>query len=88
MKNTDLFIILYGALLFSTVVALSLLAVERIDIYVALFAIEFFVASELTSPFGSAESRRKTVMGILLLLVFAGIVLERIAEILGWMVAQ
>lgn len=83
MKNTDLFIILYAALLFSTVVLLSLLSVESIDIYVALFAMEFFVASELTSPFGSAESRRKTVMGILLLVIFAGIVLERIVEILG-----
>ncbi len=83
MKNADLFIIMYATLLFSTVVLLSLLSVERIDIYVALFAIEFFVASELTSPFRSAESRRTTVMGILLLVIFAGIVLERIAEILG-----
>jgi hypothetical protein len=83
MKNTDLFIIFYGALLFSTVVVLSLLAVDSVDIYVALFAIEFFVASELTSPFGSAESRRRTIMGVLLLVIFAGIVLERIAEILG-----
>ncbi len=83
MKNTDLFIILYGAILFSTVILLSLLNEQSIDIYVALFTMEFFVASELTSPFGSAESRRKTVMSILLLAIFAGIVLERIAEILG-----
>ena len=83
MKNTDTFIIVYAALLFSTVVTLGLLSVERIDVYVALFAIEFFVASELTSPFGPAESRRKTVMGILLLAIFAGIVLERIVETLG-----
>jgi hypothetical protein len=83
MKNTDLFIMLYGALLFSTVILLSLLGGARIDVYVALFAIEFFVASELTSPFGSAELRRRTVMSILLLAIFAGIVLERIAEILG-----
>lgn len=83
MKNTDLFIMLYGALLFSTVILLSLLGGARIDVYVALFAIEFFVASELTSPFGSAELRRRTVMSILLLAIFAGIVLQRIAEILG-----
>jgi hypothetical protein len=83
MKNTDLFIMLYGALLFSTVILLSLLGGARIDVYVALFAIEFFVASELTSPFGSAELRRRIVMSILLLAIFAGIVLQRIAEILG-----
>jgi hypothetical protein len=83
MKNTDVFIIMYAALLFSTVVILSLLSVDRIDVYVALFAIEFFVASELNSPLGPLESRRNIVMGILLLVIFTGIVLERIVEILG-----
>jgi hypothetical protein len=82
MKNTDAFIMMYAVLLFSTVVTLSLLNVERIDVYLALFAIEFFVASELTSPFGPSESRRKIVMGILLLAIFTGIVLQRIVEIL------
>jgi hypothetical protein len=83
MENTELFIIIYAALLFSTVVILSLLGVERIDVYVALFAIEFFVASEVLSPFGATESRRKTIMGILLLAIFTGIIIERIMEILG-----
>jgi hypothetical protein len=82
MKNTDVFIIMYAALLFSTTVVLSLLNVERIDVYVALFAIEFFVVSEFTSPFGPTESRKRTVVGILLLAIFAGILLERIVEIL------
>ena len=83
MENTDIFLIMYAALIFSTVVILSLLSVERIDVYVALFAIEFFVASELTSPFGQTESRRKTIIGILLLAIFTGIILERMVEILG-----
>jgi hypothetical protein len=83
MKNTDVFLIMYAALAFSTVVVLSLLSVDRIDVYIALFAIEFFVASELTSPFHPSESRRKTIMGILLLAAFTGIVAERMMEILG-----
>jgi hypothetical protein len=83
MENTDIFLVMYAALIFSTVVVLSLLSVERIDVYVALFAIEFFVASELTSPFGHIESRRKTIIGILLLAIFTGIILERMVEILG-----
>jgi hypothetical protein len=83
MKNVDVFIIMFAAFLFSTMVILSLIGVTTIDVYIALFAIEFFVASELTSPFGPAESRRKTVMGILLLAIFAGVVLERIVQILG-----
>jgi hypothetical protein len=83
MENTDAFIIMYAALLFSTVVILSLLSVDRIDVYVALFAIEFFVASELNSPFRPSESRRRTLVGILLLTIFTGIVIERIVEILA-----
>ena len=83
MKNTDVSIIMYAALLFSTVITLSLLGVDRIDVYVALFAIEFFVASELTSPFRPDESRRRTLMGILLLTIFTAIVIERILEILA-----
>jgi len=83
MKSIDVFLIVYAALVFSTVVILSLLSVGTIDIYIALFAIEFFVASELLTPFGPAESRRKTIMGILLLAVFTVIIVERIVEILG-----
>jgi hypothetical protein len=83
MENTDAFIIMYAALLFSTVVVLSMLGVDRIDVYVALFAIEFFVSSELTSPFRPSESRRRTLVGILLLAIFSGIVIERILEILA-----
>ncbi len=82
MKSTDVFLITYAALSLSTVIVLSLLSVERIDVYVALFAVEFFVVSELTSPFGPRESRRKAILGILLLAIFTGILVERIVEIL------
>jgi hypothetical protein len=83
MENTDAFIIVYAALLFSTVVILSMLGIDKIDVYVAFFAIEFFVASELDSPFRPSESRRRTLVGIVLLTIFAGVVIERILEILA-----
>jgi hypothetical protein len=83
MRSLDVFILTYSALSFSTIVLLSLLGVNRIDIYVALFAIEFFVASIITSPSSPLESRRKTIMGILLLAIFAVIIVQRIVEILG-----
>ena len=82
MRSLDVFILTYSALSFSTIVLLSLLGEERIDIYVALFAIEFFVASIITSPSSRLESRRKTIMGIVLLAVFVGVVIWRILEIL------
>ena len=80
LRRTEAFLITYATLIFSSVVILSLLSVERLDAYVSLFAIEFFVASELTSPFGRAESRRKFIMGILLLAVFTGIIIQRVME--------
>ena len=83
MKGTDVFLILYASLFFTTVTVLSLLQVDKLDIYVALLAIEFFVASELTSPGGSDASRRKTVIGLILLAAFAWIVFERAIQILG-----
>ena len=83
MKNVHVFFIVYATLTFSTVFALSLLSEERIDVYVALFAVEFFIASELTSPLTSAQQRRKNIVGVIMLLVFVGIVFERIIEILG-----
>jgi hypothetical protein len=83
MENMDAFIIMYAALLFTTVIILSMLNVDTIDVYVALFAIEFFVASEFNSPFRPSESRRRTLVGILLLTIFTGIVVERILEILA-----
>lgn len=83
MRRLDVFILAYSALAFSSIVLLSLLGVERIDIYIALFAIEFFVASIITSPSSPFESRRKTIMGIVLLAIFAGVVIWRILEILS-----
>ena len=82
MRNTNTFLLTYTALVFSTLIVLGVLGVDRIDVYVALFMIEFFVISELTSPLGPAESRRKTIIGILMLAIFTGIIVERIAEIL------
>ena len=83
MKSTETFLMVYATLIFSTVTILSALAVERIDFYITLFAAEFFVVSEIISPFGPAESRRKTVIGILLLAIFTAIIVERVVEILG-----
>jgi hypothetical protein len=83
MRATELFLIMYAVLSFSTVVVLSILNVQSIDIYLALFAIEFFVASELAAPFDPAESRRKDIVSAVLLVVFAAIMIERIIGILG-----
>jgi len=47
----------------------------------ALFAVEFFIASELASPFSSAQRRRKAIIDILMLAVFTVVVVIRVVEI-------
>lgn len=84
MKNLQAFFLTYAILMFSTILMLSLLGEDRIDVYVALFALEFFMGSELTSPFSSALHRRKTLIEVMFLAVFAAIVVERIIEILRY----
>ncbi len=83
MEKMDLFLIVYATLAFSTVFILSLLGEQGIEAYLALFAIEFFIASELTSPFSADQHRRKIILQTLMLMIFAGIVIERIIQILG-----
>ena len=82
VRSVDSFLITYATLAFSSVVALSLIGVQTVDVYVALFAIEFFVASELTPTFSPMMSRRKAIMGTILLAIFAVVVIERVVEIL------
>ena len=82
MNNTNLFFISYSVLTFSTVFVLSLFPSVGIDVYLASFAIEFFIASELGSPFSLFEYRKRIVVEIIMLIVFAVILIERIAQIL------
>ena len=82
MKNLHVLLVGYAALVFSTVFGLSLLREERIDVYMTLFVLEFFIASELTSPLTPDLHRRKNIVGMVLLIIFAAIVIKQIAEIL------
>ena len=82
MKNVILFLIAYATLIFSTVFGLSLLGEESIDVYMALFVVEFFITSELTSPFTPTQYRRIKILGMLMIVLFVGIVVERIVDIL------
>jgi len=82
MNNTNLFFISYSSLTFSTVFALSLFPRVGIDVYLALFAIEFFISSELASPFSLFERRKRIVVEVIMLAVFAAILIQRIVQIL------
>lgn len=81
MNSTNLFFISYSVLTFSTVFALSLYPGVSIDIYLALFVIEFFIASELASPFGVFEYHKRIVIEVIMLIIFGVILIERISQI-------
>ena len=82
MKNVIVFLIAYATLIFATVFGLSLLGEDRIDVYAALFAVEFFIISEVTSPLTPTEHRKIKILGMMMMLLFIGIVVERIIDIL------
>jgi hypothetical protein len=82
MRSVDTFLIQYAALTFLTVTILAILGVDSIDIYAALLIIEFLVASELSSYLTAAESTRRNIVAVALLLIFAGIITVRIINIL------
>lgn len=83
MNDMNVFLISFATFVFSTVFVLSLLNEQAVDVYVALFMIEFFIASELVSPLSAAEHRKKTIVETMMLIVFAAIVIGRIVQILG-----
>ncbi len=82
IQKIEIFLISYASLIFSTVLVFSYLGVGQIDIYVAGFAIEYFIVILATAPHNPEESRRQRVIGIMLLVIFTGIVIERVLQLL------
>lgn len=83
MEKNETFILTYGALMFATVVILSMFGLEVVDIYLGLFALELFITSELTTPLDRAESRKRMVVGVVMVVIFIGAILKRIVSLLG-----
>jgi len=82
MRSVDSFLLQYAALVFATVTILSMVGVNSMDIYTALFVIEFALASELSSPVTPAESTRRGIVLVVLLVTFAVIITVRIINII------
>jgi hypothetical protein len=82
LERIEIFFLAYAFLISSTVIILSALMVTQIDVYLAAFAIEYFVAILATSPHNPGETRRERIIGVMLLVVFTGIVIERVLLLL------
>jgi hypothetical protein len=82
VRTIDSFLITYATLAFTSVITLSLIGVETLDVYIALFVILSFVVAELTPTFSPKDSRKKAILEAMLLAIFVVIVTERVIQIL------
>ena len=70
---------LLGLLLVSTVVGLSALGEARLEVYVSLFTVCYFVATALYQP----RKKGFDLVGVALFTVFCAIVVRKVLEILA-----
>ena len=80
MEKHKLYIVSFASLLFSTVVALAALKEARLDTYLSLFTVSYFVTSAVFRP----RRRVPDVVGFALFIAFSLIVAFKVAEILLW----
>jgi hypothetical protein len=78
MDKNILFNIVLGSMIVPTVAILSALGEARLDVYVSMYTLEYFVARAVLRP----RRRLFDVLGLLLLTVFSIIVGIRVWEIL------
>jgi len=78
MDKTGVLVVVYGCLVFATVFIFSYLAIYELEYYLTAFALEFFLAILVTSPYNQAESRRQMVIGAMLIVIFIGIVVAHV----------
>jgi len=80
MKKEKLFLITYALLMMITVPTLAALNENRLDVYISLFILEYFVANSIFRP----KYRIKyDPIAIILLTVFFYIVANRVLQILS-----
>lgn len=82
MEPETRLILLMATMFTATVVVFSALGEERLDVYVSMFILEYFVLVALHTPFKPKTSLYMNVIGYTLLAVFSVIVAARVIEIL------
>ena len=78
MDKNLLFNIVLGSMIVSTVAMLSGLGEMRLDVYVSMYTLEYFVAKAVLRP----RRRFFDILGLALFLIFSIIVCFRVWEIL------
>lgn len=82
LSNRGKYLLEYSILVFITFSSLILLGETRIDFYVSLYIVEYFVLTLLHSPFGPVIEKRLAKLSYILFSIFVVIVTYRVLEIL------
>jgi len=80
LDKHKLYIVSLASLLFLTVVAFAALKEARLDVYVSLFTVSYFVALAVFHP----RRRGPDVVSFALFIAFSLIVAFKVADILLW----
>jgi len=78
MASMKSFLLTYAALVLFTVTGMSFLDITELDLYLAAFAVEFFLSSELLSPSSRSEARRRNLIALGMLMLFIVIAATRL----------
>lgn len=82
LERIEIFLLSYACLVLFTVIALSSLMISALDIYVAAFTIEYFIAVLATAPHYPVETKRERYLGVMLLSVFGVILIVHVVALL------
>jgi len=80
MDKNMFFNILLAFMIFITVPSLTALGERRIDVYISMFTLEYFIALSVLRP----RRRFKDILAYTLLIAFTIIVTIRVLEVLEW----
>jgi hypothetical protein len=82
VNSTNTFLVTYAAFVFFSTSILSFFGVNVIGVYLLMYALEFYVATEITPPLELSASRRNTVFALLFAGIFIAIVLQSAFSVL------
>ena len=82
MRLHERYAILLSLILPLTAAILAVYGESRLDLYVSMFALEYFILTVLHSPLDPKTSRMLNAIGAVLFAVFVVIVASKVVEIL------
>ncbi len=83
LKAIDKYILVLSLSIAVTLIVLSLLAEKRIDVYIALYILEYFTITAIFSPFPRKLESKLNIISAIMLATFIAIVAYRVMLIIS-----